>query len=138
MTKELNAGEPVAFVQTLGNQFHEIRKTLNFERIGINDEPLYSQDYVNQLLWEISKLKAFVKPILVHGDAGIGDWDGLELQELAVKAGLLNPVTRAEPCNIGNEETQGCACREFCYGEKEWECHRIADFLLDEVKNDSE
>lgn len=80
---------------------------------------------------EIDKLKAFVQPILVHGDAGIGDWDGLELQELAVKAGLLNPVTRTGPCNIGNEELQGCACREFCYGEKEWECNRIAGFLLE-------
>lgn len=116
-------------------------KSTNFydsDNPHINDTMDEVEAMMRQQAVEIDKLKAFVQPILVHGDAGIGDWDGLELQELAVKAGLLNPVTRTEPCNIGNEEFQGCACREFCYGEKEWECYRIADFLLEGVKNDTE
>lgn len=80
------------------------------------------------------KLKEFVIPILAHGDECVGDWDGGELQDLAVKSGLYIEKTMTEPCNIGKEEFVGCPCREYCYGDDEWTCYRIAQFLLEKDK----
>lgn len=85
---------------------------------------------ITRLEEENQKLKQFVKPILDHGDDCVGDWDGGELQDLAVKSGLYIEKTMTEPCNLGNEEFQACPCREYCYGDDSWECYRIAEFLL--------
>ena len=41
------SNEPVAWMQTLGNRFHEIRKTLSFDRIGENDIPLYTAEQLH-------------------------------------------------------------------------------------------
>lgn len=89
-------------------------------------------DMLRKLADENQKLKQFVKPILAHGDDCVGDWDGGELQDLAVKSGLYIEKTMTEPCNLGNEEFQACPCREYCYGDDSWECYRIAEFLLEE------
>lgn len=83
---------------------------------------------------ENSKLKEFVIPILAHGDECVGDWDGGELQDLAVKSGLYIEKTMTEPCNLGKEEFVACPCREYCYGDDSWECYRIANFLLEDGK----
>ena len=91
----------------------------------------YAADMIKRLVEQNKKLKDFAMPILAHGDDCVGDWDGCELQDLAVKSGLYIEKTMTEPCNIGKEEFIGCPCREYCYGEKEWECYRIAAFLLD-------
>ena len=80
------------------------------------------------------KLKEFVIPILAHGDECVGDWDGGELQDLAVKSGLYIEKTMTEPCNLGKEEFVACPCREYCYGDDSWECYRIAKFLLEDDK----
>ena len=53
---------------------------------------------------EIEALKSFVKPILAHGDDCVGDWDGGELQDLAVKTGLLIEVEKTQFCNLDKEE----------------------------------
>jgi glycerol-3-phosphate cytidylyltransferase-like family protein len=81
---------------------------------------------------EIEALKAFVKPIVAHGDDCVGNWDGGELQDLAVKAGLLIEVEKTEPCNLGKEEFVGCPCREYNYGEESWTCYQTAKFLLED------
>jgi hypothetical protein len=90
---------------------------------------------LRQLADENKKLKEFVKPILAHGDDCVGDWDGGELQDLAVKSGLYIEKIMTEPCNLGREEFVGCPCREYSYGEDSWECYRIAEFLLDKEEN---
>lgn len=95
---------------------------------------ILAQSMLKQLDEENKALKAFVKPILVHGGDGVGDWDGYELQELAVKSGLFISKMMKEPCNLGNEDKLGCLCREYCYGEDEWECYRINAFLLGDEK----
>lgn len=48
----------------------------------------------------------------------LGTVDGFDLQELAVKHGLMEVVQRAEPCG------EGCNCADY-YGSDEWpiECH---------------
>lgn len=84
---------------------------------------------------EIEVLKAFVKPILAHGDDCVGDWDGGELQDLAVKAGLLIEVEKTQFCNLGKEEFIGCPCREYHYNEESWTCLETAKFLIDKDKN---
>lgn len=107
--------------------------------MAMNDELSRFQFYqtVQQALERIKKiedenkkLKEFVFPILAHGDECVGDWDGGELQDLAVKSGLYIEKTMTEPCNLGREEFVGCPCREYCYGDDSWECYRIAEFLL--------
>jgi len=91
-----------------------------------------SADEVKILQEQNKQLKEFVKAILVHGGDGVGDWDGYELQELAVKSELFIEKTMTEPCNLGKEETESCLCREYCYGEESWECYRINRFLLED------
>lgn len=107
--------------------------------MAMNDELSRFQFYqtVQQALERIKKiedenkkLKEFVIPILAHGDECVGDWDGGELQDLAVKSGLYIEKIMTEPCNLGREEFVGCPCREYCYGDDSWECYRIAEFLL--------
>ncbi len=107
--------------------------------MAMNDELSRFQFYqtVQQALERIKKiedenkkLKEFVIPILAHGDECVGDWDGGELQDLAVKSGLYIKKTMTEPCNLGKEEFVACPCREYCYGDDSWECYRIAEFLL--------
>jgi len=87
-----------------------------------------------QLQIENQKLKQFVKPIVAHGDDCVGNWDGGELQDLAVKAGLLIEVEKTEPCNLGKEEFVGCPCREYNYGEESWTCYQTAKFLLEDIE----
>lgn len=109
--------------------------------MAMNDELSRFQFYqtVQQALERIKKiedenkkLKEFVIPILAHGDECVGDWDGGELQDLAVKSELYIEKTMTEPCNLGREEFVGCPCREYCYGDESWECYRISEFLLDD------
>ena len=87
----------------------------------------------NQLLSEMKALRDFVRPIVVHGDDCIGNWDGGELQDLAVKTGLLIEVEKTEACNLGKEEFVGCPCREYNYGEESWTCYQTVKFLIDEA-----
>ena len=83
---------------------------------------------------EIETLKSFVKPILAHGDDCVGDWDGGELQDLAVKTGLLIEVEKTQFCNLDKEEFIGCPCREYHYDEESWICLNTAKFLLDKAQ----
>ena len=83
---------------------------------------------------EIEALKAFVKPIIAHGDDCIGNWDGNELQDLAVKTGLLIEVEKTQFCNLDKEEFIGCPCREYHYDEESWICLNTAKFLLNEAQ----
>ena len=83
---------------------------------------------------EIEALKSFVKPILAHGDDCVGDWDGGELQDLAVKTGLLIEVEKTQFCNLDKEEFIGCPCREYHYDEESWICLNTAKFLLDKAQ----
>ena len=83
---------------------------------------------------EIEMLKAFVKPIIAHGEDCIGNWDGDELQDLAVKTGLLIEVEKTQFCNLDKEEFIGCACREYHYDEESWVCLNTAKFLLGEAQ----
>ena len=83
---------------------------------------------------EIEMLKAFVKPIIAHGEDCIGNWDGDELQDLAVKTGLLIEVEKTQFCNLDKEEFIGCPCREYHYDEESWICLNTAKFLLGEAQ----
>jgi hypothetical protein len=89
-------------------------------------------DMIRRLQVQNEMLKDFVKPILVHGGDGVGDWDGFEIQELAAKTGLFVEKIMTEPCNFGKEETEGCLCRDYCYDEESWTCYRITKFLLED------
>lgn len=109
--------------------------------MAMNDELSRYQFYqtVKQALIRIEKiesenekLKAFAKPIIAHGDDCVGNWDGGELQDLAVKTGLLIEVEKTEFCNLGKEEFVGCPCREYNYGEESWTCYQTAKFLLED------
>lgn len=89
-------------------------------------------EMLRQLQAENEALKAFVKPIIAHGDDCIGNWDGDELQDLAVKTGLLIEVEKTQFCNLDKEEFIGCPCREYHYDEESWVCLNTAKFLLGE------
>jgi hypothetical protein len=89
-------------------------------------------EMLRQLQAENEALKAFVKPIIAHGDDCIGNWD--ELQDLAVKTGLLIEVEKTQFCNLDKEEFIGCPCREYHYDEESWVCLITAKFLLDEAQ----
>ncbi len=91
-------------------------------------------DMLCQIQIENEALKAFVKPIIAHGDDCINNWDGDELQDLAVKTGLLIEVEKTKFCNLNKEKFIGCPCREYHYDEESWICLNTVKFLLDEVQ----
>ena len=93
-----------------------------------------AESIIKQQQAEIEALKAFVKPIIAHGDDCIGNWDGNELQDLAVKTGLLIEVEKTQFCNLDKEEFIGCPCREYHYDEESWICLNTAKFLLNEAQ----
>ena len=107
------------------------------EHAFLNDTDIAMQkvsSMLRQQQSEIEALKAFVKPIIAHGDDCIGNWDGNELQDLAVKTGLLIEVEKTQFCNLDKEEFIGCPCREYHYDEESWICLNTAKFLLNEAQ----
>lgn len=73
-----------------------------------------------------AKLRAFAQDVM-------GDWphecglDGFELQDLAVKHGLLVPVEMTAPCG------EGCQCAEYYESDELVEgvtCYRKTELLL--------
>ena len=122
------------------NTEHKYRLNMNANELNkwIENSPYTEQEEVIVLLRqqqaEIEALKAFVKPIIAHGEDCIGNWDGDELQDLAVKTGLLIEVEKTQFCNLDKEEFIGCACREYHYDEESWVCLNTAKFLLGEAQ----
>lgn len=74
------------------------------------------------------RLIAFAREIL--SDWPEGDIDGGDLQDIAVKHGLLVPETRYAPCS-----DEGCCCAGYAT-EEEFAagviCYRLADWLKGE------
>ncbi len=72
-------------------------------------------------------LQAFAQDIMSNWPEG--DIDGGDLQEIAVKHGLLKPVMMDRPCS------EDCHCQEF-YSSAEWpvECFRKTDLLSSEER----
>lgn len=75
---------------------------------------------------ERNKLRAFAQEIM-NGWPDVGTLDGFDLQELAVKHGLLAEITRHKPC-----ADEGCNCAEMC-DERDWQggvqCYRSTPIL---------
>ena len=95
----------------------------------MKDLAIAAEAKMNEALEQNKMLKAFVKPILAHDEDAIGDWDGFDLEELALKSGLYYKVLVNEPCNTGKEETHRCLCAEYdCDFPND--CNRIVKFLL--------
>ena len=115
----MNANVPMLY-EVAGNNTKEVIEALN--------------KTIHQQQAEIEALKAFVKPIIAHGYDCIGNWDGDELQDLAVKTGLLIEVEKTQFCNLDKEEFIGCPCREYHYDEESWICLNTAKFLLDKAQ----
>jgi hypothetical protein len=80
------------------------------------------------------QLLAFAKDIFEKSEWPQGGIDGEDLQEIAIKHGLLIPETRFEPC-----DPEFCLCAEF-YGEKEFAegitCYHKAQFLIDPIEEE--
>lgn len=58
-----------------------------------------------ELMEEVRKLRAFAQGVMAAWP--LGDVGGGELQELALRHGLLAPEQRTEPCG------EGCNCVEY-------------------------
>lgn len=105
----------------------------------MKDLAIASEAKMNEALEQNKMLKEFVQPILAHDEDAIGDWDGFDLEELALKTGLYYKVLKNEPCNTGKEDTHRCLCREYdC--DFPTDCNRVVNFLLkedQEVSHDS-
>lgn len=79
---------------------------------------------IQALIAERDKLLDFAIAIMRYWPEG--DVDGGDLQDTAVKYGLLEPEHRTEPC-----AENGCKCREdygFTEGD-EWDCYRHTALL---------
>lgn len=83
---------------------------------------------------ELAALRAFARDVLVTEEAWISDRDGDELQDLAIKHGLirLKDPAPTEPCG------EGCACAEYhgdmSDGVECYECTALLQ-LDDEAKS---
>lgn len=75
---------------------------------------------------ERDKLRAFAQEIM-DGWPDVGMLDGFDIQELAVKHGLLIETTRNKPC-----ADEGCNCAEMC-DECDWlegvQCYHTTELL---------
>jgi hypothetical protein len=69
---------------------------------------------------DIDKLRAFAQAVL-DGWPDVPQWDGFDLQDLAVKHGLLEATTVTEFCG------EGCQCAEV--NEFPMECFRFTALL---------
>ncbi len=66
---------------------------------------------IERLRAEVEALRAFAKEVMeTWPDGGV---DGDDLQESAIKHGMLEPLTRTQPCG------EFCACAEY-YAADEW------------------
>ena len=81
---------------------------------------------IARLTAESAALKLFALDVLKAWP--LGDVDGGDLQEMAVKHGLLVPEKRTAVCS-----EEGCNCAEY-YSAEEWAegvtCYRRAEWLL--------
>src|SRR5688572_27501286 len=66
---------------------------------------------VTQAVADAQRLREFAQ--LVMDNWPHGDVDGGDLQEAAIRCGLLEPQTRTEPCS------EGCNCMDY-YASDEW------------------
>ena len=126
--------------EALNKTVKRLREDIDLPASDIEEFVLHKYEYfakcktIASQQAEIEMLKAFVKPIIAHGEDCIGNWDGDELQDLAVKTGLLIEVEKTQFCNLDKEEFIGCACREYHYDEESWVCLNTAKFLLGEAQ----
>ncbi len=99
---------------------------------GLRKTPITDETYIElaediaRLTAEGEALKRFALAMLEHWP--LGEVDGGELQEEAVKHGLLVPETRTAVCS-----EEGCNCAEY-YSAEEWAegitCYRKAPWLF--------
>jgi hypothetical protein len=81
----------------------------------------------------VEALTNFANAVLFGLDGCPTDIDGYQLQELALKHGLLREQTMDKPCG------EYCECANICgSGEFPMECYRATDFLaaLEQEKGD--
>jgi len=75
---------------------------------------------------QIESLRKFALGFVDDIADGIGNWDGFQIQDHAVKHKILIPQTKYEPCG------EGCNCAEY-YGSDEWKdgitCYVIPEWL---------
>lgn len=72
---------------------------------------LEAADTIERLRAEVEALRAFAQDVMSAWP--LGDVDGDDLQESAIKRGLLAPMTRTGPCG------ESCGCAEY-YAADEW------------------
>jgi len=87
-------------------------------------------DAIDALRAERDALKAFSLAMLESWP--LGDVDGADLEDHAVKHGLLVPTKRTEPCSEDR-----CNCAEY-YSRDEWAdgvvCYRKAEWLKEQKR----
>jgi hypothetical protein len=78
---------------------------------------------------DIQKLQAFAQEILGFGEGeGVGNWDGCDIEELALKHGLLKRVLQEHACNQGEEDTVRCLCQEYG-ADFPTDCYRFTELI---------
>jgi hypothetical protein len=84
----------------------------------------YAEAYAAARLAEVERLREFAQ--LVMDNWPHGDVDGGDLQEAAIRCGLLEPQTRTQPCS------EGCNCTDY-FDSAEWAdgitCYRRTPLL---------
>jgi len=120
--------EPVAWMHPSGGILGRLVTGLERENYTI---PLYTHPPVptaqpDLIKNERDKLRAFAQEIM-EGWPYVGMLDGFDLQELAVKHGLLAETTCHKPC-----AEEGCSCAEMV-DEQDWkegvQCYHSTDLL---------
>ena len=84
--------------------------------------PIRLRKLISKFIDEHDALQGFAQDVM--NCLPDGDIDGCDLQDMAVKHGLLEPVMMDKPCG------EICHCAEF-YSEDEWpvECYRNTELL---------
>jgi hypothetical protein len=95
-----------------------------FEVYTADQMRAYAREALTQAVADAQRLREFAQ--LVMDNWPHGDVDGGDLQEAAIRCGLLEPQTRTEPCS------EGCNCMDY-YASDEWSegitCYRKTALL---------
>lgn len=78
---------------------------------------------------DLDKLRAFAQAVMEIWPEGV-NWDAGDIQDMAVKHGLLVPEIRHEDCSVEGVST--CQCAEYCSPEEfksGVECFRKTELL---------
>jgi hypothetical protein len=112
--------QQAAQIEALTDRNKLLQVKLLDARLGVDRKRIDPQVEPEQQSKQIEALRGFAQAVMEHWQEG-WDIDSGDLHNMAVEKGLLEPVSRTEPCG------ENCACAEC--GDFPTTCYRKTELL---------